>query len=457
MKRSGGVLFTVRTTDHFEIPDLARKFYDLGFKLYATEGTAKVISDFGMDVTIVNKIHENPEDNLLTLLDSGKIDYVISTSAKGRDPRADSVRMRRHAVERDIPCLTALDTANAIADCLKSHYSAENVELVNINDLRDAKETIKFSKMVSTGNDFIVINAMNQTVSNPAGLAVRLCDRRNSIGADSLVLILPSEKADARMRFFNLDGTEGKMAGNAIRCVGKYLYDNNINGCADKHGKRSDPTVTISVETESGVKQLVLYKLNGKVSSVMVDMGMPTFAPDTLPTTLKTSAVKAEVVANSDGIAFKKDPVLYAKLPKEAIVNAPLTVAGKEYATTCMAVGNPHCVVFSKFVDKEPVEIIGTLFENNKVFPNRTNTEFVRIVDSHELKMRTWERGNGETLACGTGACAAAIAAVLNGYCPMGENITVKVRGGDLLVRYTGDTVYLSGAAALCYEGDIEV
>jgi carbamoyl-phosphate synthase large subunit len=457
MKRSGGVLFTVRTTDHFEIPDLARKFYDLGFKLYATEGTAKVINDFGMDVTTVNKIHENPEDNLLTLLDSGKIDYVISTSAKGRDPRADSVRMRRHAVERDIPCLTALDTANAIADCLKSHYSAENVELVNINDLRDKKETLKFSKMVSTGNDFIVINAMNQEVSNPAGLAVRLCDRRNAIGADSLVLILPSNKADARMRFFNLDGSEGKMAGNAIRCVGKYLYDNNINGCADKHGKRTDPTVTISVETASGIKQLVLYKLNGKVSSVMVDMGMPTFAPDTLPTTLKTSAVKAEVVANADGIAFKKDPVLYAKLPKEAIVNAMLTVAGKEYAATCLAVGNPHCVVFSKFVDKEPVEIIGTLFENNKVFPNRTNTEFVRIVDSHELKMRTWERGNGETLACGTGACAAAIASVLNGYCPMGENITVKVRGGDLLVCYTGDTVYLSGAAALCYEGEIEV
>jgi carbamoyl-phosphate synthase large subunit len=457
MKRSGGVLFTVRTADHFEIPDLARKFYDLGFKLYATEGTAKVISDFGMDVAIVNKINENATDNILTLLDSGKIDYVVSTSAKGRDPRADSVRMRRHAVERDIPCLTALDTANAIADCLKSHYTAENVELVDINQLRDTKEMVKFSKMVSTGNDFIIINAINQEVANPAGLAVRLCDRRNGIGADSLVLVLPSNCADARMRFFNLDGSEGKMAGNAIRCVGKYVYDNNINGCADRRGNRNDPTVTMTVETASGIKTLVLYKLNGKVNSVMVDMGQPTFDPETLPTTLSASFVQDTIIKNADGITFKKNQELYAKLPKKAIVDSLLHVAGKEYSVTCLAVGNPHCVVFSKFVDKEPVEKVGPLFENHEVFPNRTNTEFVRVVDSHALKMRTWERGNGETLACGTGACAAAIAAVLNGYCPMGENITIKVRGGDLLVCYTGETVYLTGTAALCYEGELVI
>lgn len=196
-----------------------------------------------MEVEVVNKIHENPNDNLLSLLDSGKVDYVISTSAKGRDPRADSVRMRRHAVERDIPCLTAIDTANAIANCLKSKYTAENVELVDINQLREEKQKITFYKMDSTGNDFIVINAMNQVVKNPAGLAVRLCDRRNGgIGADSLVLIEESKIADAKMRFFNLDGTEGKMAGNAIRCVGKYLYDNNIKGIQEKHGKKTDAT-----------------------------------------------------------------------------------------------------------------------------------------------------------------------------------------------------------------------
>ena len=221
MKRSGGVLFSVRKTDRYELPDLAKKFYDMGFKLYATEGNAKTISDFGMEVEVVNKIHENPNDNLLSLLDSGKVDYVISTSAKGRDPRADSVRMRRHAVERDIPCLTAIDTANAIANCLKSKYTAENVELVDINQLREEKQKITFYKMDSTGNDFIVINAMNQVVKNPAGLAVRLCDRRNGgIGADSLVLIEESKIADAKMRFFNLDGTEGKMAGNAGKRMG---------------------------------------------------------------------------------------------------------------------------------------------------------------------------------------------------------------------------------------------
>ena len=438
MKRSGGVLFSVRKTDRYELPELARKFYDMGFKLYATEGNAKTLQDFGMEVTVVNKIHENPNDNLLTLLDSGKIDYVISTSAKGRDPRADSVKMRRHAVERDIPCLTAIDTANALANCLASHYSAENVELININDLRTSKQTIKFTKMQSTGNDFIIIDTREQFINNPGGLAVRLCNRRSGIGADSLVLVGKTEKADASMKFFNLDGSEGKMAGNAIRAVAKYLYDNNINGIADKHDK-NDTTVSISIKTASGVKTLTAYKLNGKVSSVMVDMGKPSFTAESLPTTLK------EVPLNVPG------------LPEKAIVNEQLTVDGMNYDVTCVSVGNPHCVVFCGFVDKVDLQKIGPEFENNPVFPERTNTEFVRVVGPNELKMRTWERGNGETPACGTGACAAVIAAVLNGYCKMNENITVNVRGGKMIVKYTGDSVYLSGNTELLYEGDITI
>ena len=438
MKRSGGVLFSVRKTDRYELPELARKFYDMGFKLYATEGNAKTLQDFGMEVTVVNKIHENPTDNLLTLLDSGKIDYVISTSAKGRDPRADSVKMRRHAVERDIPCLTAIDTANALANCLASHYSAENVELININDLRTSKQTIKFTKMQSTGNDFIIIDTREQFINNPGGLAVRLCNRRSGIGADSLVLVGKTEKADASMKFFNLDGSEGKMAGNAIRAVAKYLYDNNINGIADKHDK-NDTTVSISIKTASGVKTLTAYKLNGKVSSVMVDMGKPSFTAESLPTTLK------EVPLNVPG------------LPEKAIVNEQLTVDGMNYDVTCVSVGNPHCVVFCGFVDKVDLQKIGPEFENNPVFPERTNTEFVRVVGPNELKMRTWERGNGETPACGTGACAAVIAAVLNGYCKMNENITVNVRGGKMIVKYTGNSVYLSGNTELLYEGDITI
>ena len=438
MKRSGGVLFSVRKTDRYELPELARKFYDMGFKLYATEGNAKTLQDFGMEVTVVNKIHENPNDNLLTLLDSGKIDYVISTSAKGRDPRADSVKMRRHAVERDIPCLTAIDPANALANCLASHYSAENVELININDLRTSKQTIKFTKMQSTGNDFIIIDTREQFINNPGGLAVRLCNRRSGIGADSLVLVGKTEKADASMKFFNLDGSEGKMAGNAIRAVAKYLYDNNINGIADKHDK-NDTTVSISIKTASGIKMLTAYKLNGKVSSVMVDMGKPSFTAESLPTTLK------EVPLNVPG------------LPEKAIVNEQLTVDGMNYDVTCVSVGNPHCVVFCGFVDKVDLQKIGPEFENNPVFPERTNTEFVRVVGPNELKMRTWERGNGETPACGTGACAAVIAAVLNGYCKMNENITVNVRGGKMIVKYTGNSVYLSGNTELLYEGDITI
>ncbi len=449
MKRSGGVLFSVRKTDRYELPDLAKKFYDMGFKLYATEGNAKTISDFGMEVEVVNKIHENPNDNLLSLLDSGKVDYVISTSAKGRDPRADSVRMRRHAVERDIPCLTAIDTANAIANCLKSKYTAENVELVDINQLREEKQKITFYKMDSTGNDFIVINAMNQVVKNPAGLAVRLCDRRNGgIGADSLVLIEESKIADAKMRFFNLDGTEGKMAGNAIRCVGKYLYDNNIKGIQEKHGKKTDATEKITIETGSGVKTLVLYKQNGKVTSVTVDMGKPLFASEEIPTSLV-----AVDVANCGFNEENKNAVL----PKKAVVNAPLIVAENEYRVTCVNVGNPHCVVFSKFVDKEPVAKIGPLFESHSVFPEKTNTEFVRVVGPNELKMRTWERGNGETLACGTGACAAAVASVINGFSPINQDITVKVRGGNLIVKYTGETVLLTGNTKMCYQGEVEI
>ncbi len=443
-----GVLITVRKTDQYEVPDLAKKFYDMGFRLYATEGTAKTIRDFGMDVTVVNKIHENPDDNLLTLLDTGKVYYVISTSAKGRNPQADSVRMRRRAVERDIPCLTALDTANAIADCLKSKYSALNVELVDINELRDTRQKIKFSKMDSTGNDFIVINAMEQEVGNPAGLAVRLCDRRmGGIGADSLVLIEASRVADAKMRFFNLDGSEGKMAGNAIRCVGKFLYDNNVRGIQEKHGRRTDNTETITIETESGVKKLVLYKQNGKVTSVSVDMGKPAFDSGSLPTTLKAVPVPAS------GINKGRENLL----PKEAVLNADLSVAGTSYKVTCVGIGNPHCVVFSKFVDKEPVESIGPLFENHEAFPERVNAEFVRVAGPNELKMRTWERGNGETLACGTGACAAAVAAVLNGYSPLDTDITVQVRGGSLSVRYTGETVYLTGNTTLCFEGEVEI
>ena len=432
MKRSGGVLFSVRKTDRYELPDLARKFYDMGFKLYATEGNAKTIQDFGMEVTVVNKIHENPEDNLLTLLDSGKVDYVISTSAKGRDPQADSVKMRRHAVERDIPCLTSIDTANAIANCLASNYDVYNVELVNINDLRTSRQKLHFTKMECTGNDCIIFYDEKNEISNPEGLAVRLCNRRTGIGADQLVVISSSEKADAKMRLFNRDGSEGTMGGNAIRGVAKYLYDYNITAMQDCGSGKNAPTAIITIETKSGIKDLTLYKLEGKVSSVCVNMGLPSFAPESLPTSL-------------------------AVTENDKIVNAPLAVDGMSYNVTCVSMGNPHCVVFSSFVDKVDLEKLGPMFENNEAFPERTNTEFVRVVGPNELKMRVWERGNGETFACGTGACAAVVASVLNGYCKKDEDITVAVRGGKLTVRYTDEGIFLTGNATELFQGDVTI
>lgn len=434
MKKSGGVLFSVRKTDRYELVDLARKYYNLGFCLYATEGNKETLADFGIDAIKVNKIHENPNDNLLTLLDSGKIDYVISTSAKGRNPRADSVKMRRHAVERDIPCLTAIDTANALGNCLASFYSSENIELVDIKALRKTNEVIHFTKMQSTGNDFIIIDARNNTINNGAALAVRLCNRRSGIGADSLVLIgnaTIGSGSKASMQFFNKDGTVGPMAGNAIRAVAKYIYDRSFNS--------GDTTDTLSIETASGTKCMTVYKLNGKVSSVTVDMGSPIFSARDIPTTL------AESTLNIEG------------LTKNAVVNAPLTIDGTTYDVTCLSMGNPHCVIFCGFVDKVPLDKIGPLFENNSVFPKRTNTEFVRVVGPNELKVRFWERSNGETPSSGTGSCAAVVAAVINGYCALNEDITVNTPGGKMTIKYTGDTVFLSGNTQELFSGEVTI
>lgn len=434
MKKVGGVLFSVRKTDRYELVDLARKYYTLGFTLYATEGNQQTLADFGIDAIKVNKIHENPNDNLLTLLDSGKIDYVISTSAKGRNPRADSVKMRRHAVERDIPCLTAIDTADALANCLASFYSSDNIELVDIKSLRKTHEVIHFTKMQSTGNDFIILDARKEIINNPAALAVRLCNRRSGIGADSLVLVgvaAIGSGATASMQFFNKDGSVGPMAGNAIRAVAKYIYDRST--------KTNTTTDTLSIETASGTKCMTVYKLNGKVSSVTVDMGSPIFDPKSIPTKLPESAVAV------DG------------LPKTAIINAPLEIAGDTYQVTCVSMGNPHCVVFCGFVDKVPLAKIGPLFENNENFSKKTNTEFVRVVGPNELKVRFWERGNGETPSSGTGACAAVVAAVLNGYCAQNEDITVNTPGGKMIVKYTGETVFLSGNTQELFSGEVTI
>ena len=419
MKKSGGVFITVRDSDKIEISDTAKRFYELGFTLYATRGTAETLRQAGIPSVTVNKIHENPRDNTLTLMESGKIQYVISTSSKGRIPTRDSVKIRRKAVEHAIPCLTAIDTANAIVQCLESRYTETNTELVDINNMRSETMKLRFTKMQGTGNDYIYFNCFNQTVLNPEGLSVRLSDRHFGIGGDGVILICPSDVADAKMRIFNLDGSEGKMCGNGIRCVGKYLHDYGIA-----------PKDEVTVDTLSGIKTLSLVKQNGEVKSVRVDMGKAELSPSLIPVALSG----------------------------EKVVARPVMIGGKEYKITCVSMGSPHCVVF---FDEDPdsieIEKIGPVFESHELFPERVNTEFIKVLNDHTLKMRVWERGSGETWACGTGACAAAVAAVENGFCPKNEDITVKLKGGDLVIRYTDGTVYMTGGAETVFDGEVTV
>ncbi|WP_444445029.1 diaminopimelate epimerase [Ruminococcus sp.] len=276
-----------------------------------------------------------------------------------------------------------------------------------------------FSKMHGIGNDYIYINCFQETVTDPEKLSIFLSDVRFGVGSDGLVLILPSEVADFRMRIFNADGSEAMMCGNATRCIGKYVYD---MGMTDK--------TEISLETNSGIKYLTLYPgADNKIESVKVDMGKAILVPKDIP-------------VNSDLDRF---------------IAQPVTVDGKEYAMTCVSMGNPHAIVFLPDVDSLDLEKIGPSFEHHPLFPDRVNTEFVRVIDDHTLQMRVWERGSGETFACGTGTCATVVAAVLNGYCKKEEEILVHLRGGDLRIIYHEDeTVTMIGSATYVFEGKME-
>ncbi|NCC67592.1 MAG: diaminopimelate epimerase, partial [Clostridia bacterium] len=353
---------------------------------------------------------------VMELLENGKISYLIMTGTTQPKYVADFIRLNRRALQLSVPCLTSLDTANALADMLASRYNEHNTELVDIAHMRQSREVISFAKMQGSGDDYVFFENFDGRISCPESLATSLTDRHYGIGGDGIVLIESSETADAKMRIFNKDGSEGKMAGNCIRCVGKYLYDRGIV-----------PRLEMTIETASGIKELQLYSFGGQVRSAMVNMGKAILAPSQIPVAL-------------DG---------------DRIINRTVTVANSEYAINCVNIGNPHCVVFVARVDQVEVENVGPLFENDKLFPQRINTEFVRVVNRNTLKMRVWERGNGETLACGTGACAAVVAAVENDFCDKGVDVTVKVRGGEMIVNYTDDTVYLTGGANLVYNGTV--
>ena len=417
MEKNGGVLITVRNSDKAEAMDIARKFADLGFDLYATEGTAEWLRRAGMKVTAVKKIHE-ADDNIQTLLESGKVKYILSTSTKGRLPSRDSVKIRRKAIELAIPCLTSLDTANALADSLRSRYSPYSTELVDINNMRKKRLKQPFIKMQGCGNDYIYFNCLENEPVSPESLSVILSDRHYGIGGDGIILICPSKVADAKMRMFNRDGSEGKMCGNAIRCVGKILYEEGIV-----------PREVMTIETLSGIRELTLWVQNGEVASVRVNMGKAETACDKVP-------------VRFDG---------------QEMINQPMTIEGRQYNVTCVSMGNPHAVVFMDNLNTFDINTVGPAFEFNEAFPERVNTEFVQVIDSHNLKMRVWERGSGETMACGTGACAAVVAAARNGYCPKGEEIAVRVNGGRLLVTYTDEAVYLCGDCVKIFDGVVEI
>ncbi len=414
-KEKLGVLITVTKQDRYEIVNLAKKLDDLGVQIWATPETAKAIECLGINVEKVNKLRE--DDSIMNLVESGKLDYIVYTGKSDKKSIADYIKLFNRANQLGIATLTSLDTANALADIIASRYNQNNTELVDINNMREKKGILKFSKMQGTSDDYIFFNNQCGIITCPESFAIEFTDRHKGIGGDGIVLIENSDVADAKMRIFNMDGSEGKMAGNSIRCVGKYLYD---NGFVTKEN--------ISIETASGIKELELITRNSKVSSVTVNMG-------------KAELSSAKIPVNID---------------KEKVINEKIKAGKEKYNVTCLSVGNPHCVLFVDNVDNIDIKKTGPLFENNPLFPERINTEFVRVVNNRTLKMRVWERGNGETLACGTGACAAVIAAVENGYCNKGEDITVKLRGGDLIVNYTDDAVYLTGDCNLVFTGEIE-
>lgn len=277
---------------------------------------------------------------------------------------------------------------------------------------------LRFTKMQGAGNDYVYINGITQSIPNPSQLATKLSDRHFGIGSDGLVLILPSETCDFRMQMFNSDGSEAEMCGNASRCVGKWVYDNKLT---DKK--------EIALETKAGVKYITLLDGNEQSRSVKVDMGEPILDAHLIP----------------------------VSIDKNRVINHHLLIAGQNWKITCVSMGNPHTVVFVKELESLLLPTIGPEFETHVLFPRKTNTEFVEIVNRKTMNMRVWERGAGETLACGTGACAVAVAAVLNGYCD--RSVTINLLGGKLEIEWNekDNHVYMTGLAVTVYEGVIEI
>ncbi|MDO8682868.1 MAG: diaminopimelate epimerase [Armatimonadota bacterium] len=279
---------------------------------------------------------------------------------------------------------------------------------------------MRFTKMHGLGNDFVIIDCIAQRLDETEleRKSAALCDRRFGIGGDGLILIMPSSTADFRMRVINSDGSEAEMCGNGIRCLAKYVFDRNITAAGE-----------ITVETLAGIKTLVISSNNGKAESVRVDMGAPEFRRSLIP------------MFGEDALIVKEEA---------------LAAGGRELRVTCVSMGNPHCVTFVDDVAAYPVETIGPLVERHEAFPKRTNAEFIQVIGNGEIKMRVWERGAGETMACGTGACASAVASALNGK--TSRQVLVHLAGGDLKIDWAEDgRVFMTGGAAEVYEGELDI
>ncbi len=274
---------------------------------------------------------------------------------------------------------------------------------------------MKFTKMHGIGNDYVYVNCFEETVENPSQTAIAVSDRHKGIGSDGLVLIKSSEIADFTMEMYNADGSQSQMCGNAIRCVGKYVYENCLTDKTD-----------ISIETLAGIKYLQLTVVDGIVTIVRVNMGAPILIPEQIP-------------VNIQG---------------DNIVDYSVVIGDKEYNITCVSMGNPHCITYVDDVMGIDINRIGPVFENDSLFPERVNAEFVKVIDRDTLQMRVWERGSGETMACGTGACAVAVASILNGFC--NDTVTVKLLGGDLQITWDRqeNIVYMTGSATTVFTGE---
>jgi len=273
---------------------------------------------------------------------------------------------------------------------------------------------IHFTKMQGCGNDYVYVSTFDQQIDDLSAFAKRWSDRHFGIGGDGVIFICSSNVADAQMRMFNEDGSEGKMCGNGIRCVAKFVYDHNI--------AKKD---VVKIETLSGIKTIRLLFENGEVVGASVDMGKALLAPASVPVLLEG----------------------------EKIIDHTLVIGDNDYQINCISMGNPHCVIFVDEIHDLDLPRIGPLFEKNSVFPEQVNTEFVRLIDRTHLEMRVWERGSGETFACGTGACASVVAAVENGFCDKGVPVTVRLLGGELIISYTDERVIMNGPAKTIFEG----